>query len=108
MKFRKPNELGTVLPRPAPQSGPQSVPHTSSCHAPLTLPHAPSSLFPSQVDQLHVHITGRAKGDPSWPGPCYGATPAVPLGEAALGEAVQKLRAALAAKHTLFTADASI
>lgn len=81
------------------------------------LPDRPASHVPSgplslsapagQVDQLHIHVTGRTKEDPSWPGPCYGAVPAVPLAADALDEAVQKLRAALSAKHALFTAVSS-
>ncbi len=32
----------------------------------------------AQVKQLHVHVTARSQGDPSWPGPCYGAVPVQP------------------------------
>ena len=30
------------------------------------------------VPQLHVHILGRRPGDPAWPGPVWGHSPAIP------------------------------
>jgi len=30
------------------------------------------------VPQLHLHVVGRAPGDPAWPGPVWGHSPAVP------------------------------
>lgn len=30
------------------------------------------------VPQLHVHIVGRHPGDPAWPGPVWGHSPALP------------------------------
>jgi diadenosine tetraphosphate (Ap4A) HIT family hydrolase len=30
------------------------------------------------VPQLHIHILGRHPGDPAWPGPVWGHSPAVP------------------------------
>jgi len=30
------------------------------------------------VPQLHVHVLGRHPGDPAWPGPVWGHSPAVP------------------------------
>ncbi len=30
------------------------------------------------VPQLHVHVVGRHPGDPAWPGPVWGHSPAVP------------------------------
>ena len=42
------------------------------------------------VPQLHVHIVARNPGDPAWPGPVWGHSPAVPYDDAA--------RAALIAK----------
>ena len=47
------------------------------------------------VPQLHVHVTGRLQSDPAWPGPCYGAAPAQPLGTAQLLAAVELVRGAL-------------
>ena len=32
------------------------------------------------VRQLHVHVLGRAEGDPAWPGPVWGHSPAKPYG----------------------------
>ena len=33
----------------------------------------------NMVPQLHLHVIGRAPGDPAWPGPVWGHGPAVPL-----------------------------
>lgn len=30
------------------------------------------------VPQLHLHVVGRAPGDPAWPGPVWGHSPAAP------------------------------
>lgn len=35
------------------------------------------------VPQLHVHIVARNPGDPAWPGPVWGHSPAVPYAAAA-------------------------
>ena len=35
------------------------------------------------VPQLHVHVVGRRHGDPAWPGPVWGHSPAVPYADAA-------------------------
>lgn len=32
----------------------------------------------NQVPQLHVHVIGRFRSDPAWPGPIWGAVPPVP------------------------------
>jgi diadenosine tetraphosphate (Ap4A) HIT family hydrolase len=32
----------------------------------------------NMVPQLHVHIVGRHPGDPAWPGPVWGHSPAAP------------------------------
>jgi len=32
----------------------------------------------NMVPQLHVHVIGRYKGDPAWPGPVWGHSPPVP------------------------------
>lgn len=44
------------------------------------------------VSQLHIHITARMKDDVSWPGPCYGAVPAVPYSREEASSMVEKLR----------------
>lgn len=31
----------------------------------------------NMVPQLHVHVIGRRRGDPAWPGPVWGHSPAV-------------------------------
>jgi diadenosine tetraphosphate (Ap4A) HIT family hydrolase len=33
--------------------------------------------------QLHVHVLSRYEGDKAWPGPVWGACPAVPWGDKA-------------------------
>jgi diadenosine tetraphosphate (Ap4A) HIT family hydrolase len=33
------------------------------------------------VPQLHVHVIARSAGDPAWPGPVWGHSPAVPYDE---------------------------
>ncbi|KAK9837028.1 hypothetical protein WJX81_008115 [Elliptochloris bilobata] len=47
------------------------------------------------VSQLHLHVTARDVGDPSWPGPCYGAVPAAPHAPFARQALIQRLRKAL-------------
>ena len=37
----------------------------------------------NMVPQLHLHVIGRTPGDPAWPGPVWGHSPAVPYDEAA-------------------------
>ncbi|MGF1593537.1 MAG: HIT domain-containing protein [Kiloniellaceae bacterium] len=49
------------------------------------------------VPQLHVHVIARFRDDPAWPGPVWGARPAVPYAPAALVERKAALMAALAA-----------
>ena len=47
----------------------------------------------NMVPQLHVHVIGRRKGDPAWPGPVWGHSPPVPWPDAAaapLAAAVSK------------------
>ena len=45
--------------------------------------------------QLHVHVLGRRIGDPAWPGPVWGHSPAGPFVGEALAEAVAAARVAL-------------
>ena len=44
------------------------------------------------VPQLHVHVVARAPGDPAWPGPVWGHSPAEPYAPAALDEQLSRLR----------------
>lgn len=44
------------------------------------------------VRQLHVHIVGRHEGDPAWPGPVWGHSPAVPMSPARQSERIQALK----------------
>jgi diadenosine tetraphosphate (Ap4A) HIT family hydrolase len=46
------------------------------------------------VPQLHLHVVGRTPGDPAWPGPVWGHSPAVPYDEAA-----RAARIALVSSH---------
>jgi len=48
------------------------------------------------VPQLHVHVVARAPGDPSWPGPVWGAAPARAYDPPALRARLAALREALA------------
>ena len=45
--------------------------------------------------QLHVHVVGRRAGDPAWPGPVWGHSPAEPYEPEALAKAVAAARSAL-------------
>ena len=38
----------------------------------------------NMVPQLHVHVVGRHKADPAWPGPVWGHSPPVPYPDPAL------------------------
>jgi diadenosine tetraphosphate (Ap4A) HIT family hydrolase len=44
------------------------------------------------VPQLHFHVVARVKGDPAWPKPVWGHSPAVPYedGGAAMVASVRK------------------
>jgi diadenosine tetraphosphate (Ap4A) HIT family hydrolase len=45
--------------------------------------------------QLHVHVLGRRVGDPAWPGPVWGHSPAVAFEHEALDRAIKAARVAL-------------
>ena len=47
------------------------------------------------VRQLHVHVVARNEGDPAWPGPVWGHSPAIAYSDAALTARVAELRGAL-------------
>lgn len=42
--------------------------------------------------QLHVHVVGRRRDDPAWPGPVWGHSPAIPYGPEALAAALAAAR----------------
>jgi diadenosine tetraphosphate (Ap4A) HIT family hydrolase len=46
------------------------------------------------VPQLHLHVVSRRPGDPAWPGPVWGHSPAVPY-----DAATRALRIALVMSH---------
>lgn len=53
------------------------------------------------VRQLHVHVLARQEGDPAWPGPVWGHSPAVPYDARALQECCETLaRSSLASRFT--------
>lgn len=45
--------------------------------------------------QLHIHIIARSASDPAWAKPVWGIVPPKPYSDAALGETIGKIRAAL-------------
>ncbi|PIB90121.1 HIT domain-containing protein [Caulobacter sp. FWC2] len=47
--------------------------------------------------QLHVHVVGRRKDDPAWPGPVWGHSPAVAYATEALAAAIAAARETLKA-----------
>jgi len=50
----------------------------------------------NMVPQLHIHVIARFTDDPAWPGPVWGAQPAVPYESRALQERIEALKAAFA------------
>ena len=42
--------------------------------------------------QLHVHVVGRRAGDPAWPGPVWGHSPAQPYEAEALSRMIDRLK----------------
>lgn len=51
----------------------------------------------NMVPQLHVHIIARFRNDAAWPGPVWGAHPAVPYEKEALDTCISALQKALKA-----------
>lgn len=45
------------------------------------------------VPQLHVHVVGRRQGDPAWPGPVWGHSPAISYEPDALARMLELVRA---------------
>lgn len=43
------------------------------------------------VPQLHVHVVARNPGDPAWPGPVWGHSPAIPYAPAARDALIAQL-----------------
>ncbi|WP_376958941.1 HIT family protein [Azospirillum sp. A26] len=52
----------------------------------------------NMVPQLHVHVIGRTRGDPAWPGPVWGAGHAEPYEPAEAAALAQRLADALHAE----------
>ena len=49
----------------------------------------------NMVPQLHVHVIGRTRGDPAWPGPVWGSGHARPYEQAEAAALVKRLAEAL-------------
>jgi len=49
----------------------------------------------NMVPQLHVHVVARNPGDPAWPGPVWGHSPARPMEPAQAGLRTAELRSRL-------------
>lgn len=47
------------------------------------------------VSQLHIHVIGRFRDDPAWPGPVWSFRPPVPYRDDELAQVVERLQAAL-------------
>lgn len=47
------------------------------------------------VPQLHIHVVARAPGDPAWPGPVWGHSPAEPYAPAEREQMLARLRGRL-------------
>ncbi|MET3664306.1 HIT domain-containing protein [Caulobacter sp. 1776] len=45
--------------------------------------------------QLHIHVIGRRRDDPAWPGPVWGHSPAAPYSTGALAAPIEAARKAL-------------
>ena len=82
----------------APQDMPQFVDEISSASRALQSSFKPAKInvaaLGNMVPQLHLHIIARFTDDPAWPGPIWGAQPAVPYESGALQERVNQLKAA--------------
>ncbi len=53
------------------------------------------AMLGNLVPQFHVHVIARFESDHAWPGPVWGAAPALPYGEQALQARVVEMRSAL-------------
>jgi diadenosine tetraphosphate (Ap4A) HIT family hydrolase len=53
------------------------------------------------VPQLHIHIIGRLRTDPAWPGPVWGAGTARPYSEEELNAVAGRIKEAFHKKDTL-------
>jgi len=49
----------------------------------------------NQVPQLHVHVIGRFKDDPAWPGPIWGVVPAIAYAPGELESRADQFRTAI-------------
>ena len=82
----------------APEDMPQFVDEISGASRALQSSFQPDKInvaaLGNMVPQLHLHIIARFSDDPAWPGPVWGAQPAVPYESGALHERIESLKAA--------------
>ena len=82
----------------APEDMPQFVDEISGASRALQSSLQPDKInvaaLGNMVPQLHLHVVARFTDDPAWPGPVWGAQPAVPYEAAALQERIESLKAA--------------
>jgi diadenosine tetraphosphate (Ap4A) HIT family hydrolase len=52
-------------------------------------------MLGNMVPQLHIHVIARHAGDPAWPGPVWGHSPAEPHESKELVQVIEGLRQAL-------------
>ena len=65
----------------------------------LTVLYAPDKInvgaLGNMVPQLHIHVIARVRSDDGWPGPVWGAYPAIPYETEAQATMIDRLRHAL-------------
>ena len=65
----------------------------------LTVLYAPDKInvgaLGNMVPQLHIHVIARFRSDDGWPGPVWGAYPAIPYKTEAQATMIDRLRHAL-------------
>lgn len=52
-------------------------------------------MLGNMVSQLHIHVLGRFRDDPAWPGPVWAFRPPVPYRDDELAQILERLRASL-------------
>jgi diadenosine tetraphosphate (Ap4A) HIT family hydrolase len=58
------------------------------------------------VNQLHMHVIARHKGDPAWPAPVWGKRPAVPYSRDQAADVIARLKAVLTEDFTFVESQA--
>lgn len=82
----------------APEDMPQFVDEISGASRALQTSLKPDKInvaaLGNMVPQLHLHVIARFTDDSAWPGPVWGAQPALPYESGALQERIAALKAA--------------